>query len=146
MKNRFNLLSVEPKAYEAMFALEEYIQNSKLTKIHLQLIKIRASQINGCAYCIDLHTSEALEIGELSKRIFLLNAWKETTLFTEEENVILSMTEEITNITHNGLSDETYSKAIEVFDEKYVAQIIMAIVIINSWNRISISTKKMVTS
>jgi len=142
MENRINIQNIEPKAYKAMFALESYLQNSNLSKSHLELIKIRASQINGCAFCINLHTTDALKQGETSQRIFLLNAWKETALFSEEERVILAMTEEITRISVNGLSNETYSKAVKLFDQNYIAQIIMAIVTINAWNRIAISTEK----
>ena len=91
-----------------------------------------------------MHTSDALKRGETNQRIFLLNAWKEAELFTEEEKVILSMTEEITFIHEEGLSDETYKQAEKLFDQNYIAQIIMAIVTINAWNRIAISTKKQV--
>ena len=88
MKNRINIQELEPNAYKAMFALENYLQNTQLSITHLELIKIRASQINGCAFCINMHTSDALKQGETSQRIFLLNAWKESELFTEEEKVI----------------------------------------------------------
>jgi AhpD family alkylhydroperoxidase len=125
-----------------MFDMENYLFTSKLSKTHWELIKIRASQINGCAFCINLHTSDALKQGETAQRIFLLDAWEETELFTEEERTILAMTEEITLISQNGLTDETYRKAEKLFDSNYIAQIIMAIVTINAWNRISISTKK----
>jgi AhpD family alkylhydroperoxidase len=144
MEHRINIQNLEPKAYEAMFALENYLQNSQLNKTHLELIKIRASQINGCAFCINLHTTDALKQGETAQRIFLLNAWKETELFTEEERTILAITEEVTLISQNGLSDETYRQAEKLFDGNYIAQIIMAVVTINAWNRIAISTKKSV--
>ena len=142
MENRLNIQELEPDAYSAMLALESYLRNARLSGTHLELIKIRASQINGCAFCINMHTSDALKQGETNQRIFLLNAWKETTLFTEEVRAILAMTEEITLISNNGLTDETYKKAQSLFDENYIAQIIMAIVTINAWNRIAISTRK----
>ena len=142
MENRIEIQELEPNAYKHMLALENYLQNSQLTKTHLELIKIRASQINGCAFCINMHTSSALKQGETNQRIFLLNAWKETELFTQEEKVILSMTEEITLIHKNGLSDETYKQAETFFDKNYIAQIIMAVVTINAWNRIAISGRK----
>jgi AhpD family alkylhydroperoxidase len=144
METRVDIQKIEPKAYQSMFSLENYLQHSELTKTHKELIKIRASQINGCAFCIDMHTSDALKYGESERRIFLLNAWKETGLFSEEERTILAMTEEITFIHKNGLSDETYKKAEKLFSPNYIAQIIMAIVAINAWNRISISTAKRV--
>ena len=140
MENRIDIQKLEPNAYKQMFALENYIQNSQLSKTHLELIKIRASQINRCAFCINMHTADALKHGETNQRIFLLNAWKETELFTEEEKVVLAMTEEITLLHQHGLSDETYKKAEVLFDKNYIAQIIMAIVTINAWNRIAVST------
>ncbi len=140
MKNRIDIQKIEPNAYKAMFVLEDYLQNSQLTKTHLELIKIRASQINGCAFCINMHTTDALKQGETAQRIFLLNAWKETELFTEEEKTILAITEEVTLISQTGLSNQTYQQAEKLFDENYIAQIIMAVVTINSWNRIAIST------
>ncbi len=144
MENRINIQELEPNAYKAMFALENYLRDTQLSKTHLELIKIRASQINGCAFCINMHTSDALKQGETSQRIFLLNAWRETELFTEEEKVILAITEEITLISQNGLSDETYKQSKKFFDENQIAQIIMTVVTINAWNRIAISTKKTV--
>ena len=144
MKSRLNIQKIEPKAYEAMYGLENFLANSELDKLHLELIKIRASQINGCAFCINMHTKDAMKLGETNQRIFLLNAWRETTLFTEEERVILAMTEEITNISQHGLSEETYQKALSLFSENYIAIIIIAITTINAWNRIAISSHMMV--
>lgn len=133
-----------PKAYEIMLGLEGYLQSAELTKTHLELIKIRASQINGCAFCINMHTVDAIKYGETPQRLFLLNAWRETELFTPEERAILAMTEEVTRIDRNGLSDATYAQATGLFSEQYIAQIIMAIVTINAWNRIAISTNRIV--
>ena len=117
MEKRININEIEPQAYKAMYALEGYLATSQLSKTHKELIKIRASQINGCAFCIDMHTKDALKYGETNQRIFLLNAWRETNLFTEEEKVILAITEEITLIHNHGLSDETYKKAEQFFDK-----------------------------
>ncbi len=141
---RLDIEQLEPNAYKAMFSLENYLQNTKLSKTHLGLIKIRASQINGCAFCINMHTSDALKQGETPQRIFLLNAWKETELFTQEEKSILAITEEVTLISQHGLSDKTYQQAEMFFDKNYIMQTIMAIVTINAWNRIVMSTKKTV--
>lgn len=137
---RVNINETEPQAFKAMYALEGYLATTQLSKIQKELIKIRASQINGCAFCIDMHTKDALKYGETTQRIFLLNAWRETQLFTEEEKVILAITEEITLIANKGLSEETYAKAEQFFDQKQIAQIIMAVITINAWNRIAIST------
>lgn len=137
---RINIQQTEPNAYKAMLGLEQYLSTTGIPPVQLELIKIRASQINGCAFCLDMHTKDALKIGESSQRIFLLNAWEETELFTEEERCVLAMTEEITLIHQGGLSNETYRRALKLFGENRVAQLIMAIVTINSWNRIAIAT------
>lgn len=139
---RIRINKLEPKAYEAMYALEKYLSTTRVTPTHKELIKIRASQINGCAFCLDMHVKDAKKLGETDQRIYLLNAWKEVTgIYSEEEKVILAMTEEITLISKKGLSEETYNRAIDLFDENYVAEIIMTIVTINGWNRIAISTE-----
>ncbi len=141
MSTRLNIATTEPQAYKAMYALEGYLAGTQLSKTHKELLKIRASQINGCAFCIDMHTKDALKNGETNQRIFLLNAWRETDLFTEEEKTILAMTEEITLIHQHGLTDATYAKAQQFFDEHYISQLIMAIATINTWNRIAISSR-----
>lgn len=140
MTNRINIYQVKPAAYEGLFQLEQFLNNSPLDKRQISLIKMRASQINGCAYCINMHTHEALKSGETHLRLLLLNAWKESELFSDEEAVLLQMTEEITMISSAGLSDETYSRAQKLFDEEHLIAIIMAITTINAWNRIAIST------
>jgi AhpD family alkylhydroperoxidase len=141
MEKRIDINEIEPQAYKAMYALEGYLAASQLSKTHKELIKIRASQINGCAFCIDMHTKDALKYGETTQRVFLLNAWRETNLFTDEEKVILAITEEVTLIHNHGLSDETYKKSEQFFDKNTIAQIIMAVVTINAWNRIAVSTQ-----
>lgn len=141
MSNRIKIADTTPNAWKAMYGLSAYTENSGLSKTHKELLKIRASQINGCAFCIDMHTKDALKNGETPQRIFLLNAWKETDLFTEEEKVVLAIAEEITLILNHGLTDETYSKAKALFDDIYIANLIMAVVTINAWNRIAISTQ-----
>lgn len=140
MSTRVNILQTQPDAYKAMMGLEKYMASTSLTPTHKELIKIRASQINGCAFCINMHTTDARKLGETEQRIYLLNAWRETTLYTPEERAILAMTEEVTLIQHH-LSKETYDNARELFDEKYIAEIIMMITTINAWNRIAIATE-----
>ncbi|MBO9659287.1 MAG: carboxymuconolactone decarboxylase family protein [Chitinophagaceae bacterium] len=140
MEPRMNLQNVQPAAYKAMYGLETYLATTQLTKTQKELIKIRASQINGCAFCIDMHTKDAVKNGETAQRIFLLNAWRETDLFTEEEKVLLAVTEEITLISQQGLTERTYQKAKQYFTEEFIAQVIVAVVTINAWNRIAIST------
>jgi AhpD family alkylhydroperoxidase len=140
MENRINIQKLEPKAYQAMFGLEKYLSTSKLSKTILELIKIRASQINGCAYCIDMHTQEAVKNGETPRRIYAISAWWESPLFDDNEKVVLKMTEEVTLISEKGLTSETYNLAKEKFDDNEIAQIIMQIGVINAWNRIAVST------
>src|SRR5690606_38593140 len=113
MKTRMNLGIVAPDAYKAMFGLEKYINGSELTQAHKHLIKIRASQINGCAFCINMHTEEARKDGETEKRIYALNAWWDTNYFTPEERALLALTEEVTNITGR-VSDTTYEDAVNL--------------------------------
>lgn len=141
MSTRFNMAEINAAAYQAGIGMEKALQNSFLTPVQKELIKIRASQINGCAFCLDMHTKDALKYGETPQRIFLLNAWREAReLYSEEEQLILAIAEEVTLISEKGLSEETYRKAKQVFGETQIADIIMATVTINMWNRIAIST------
>ncbi|MGY6649746.1 carboxymuconolactone decarboxylase family protein [Wenyingzhuangia sp. IMCC45574] len=141
MEQRIDMYQSEPKAYQGMFALEDYLNNSPLSKKQISLIKMRASQLNGCGYCINMHMNEALKANETQQRLHLLNAWSESGLFSKEEKAILAMTEEITMIAEKGLSEATYQEALTFFDEKTIIAIIMAITTINAWNRIAISTR-----
>ncbi|EJL74202.1 carboxymuconolactone decarboxylase family protein [Chryseobacterium populi] len=141
MSARINMAATDAAAYKAMMGLEGYLQTISLNPIQKELIKIRASQINGCAFCLDMHAKDAVKYGETPQRIYILNGWKEATeFFTEEEQVLLLMTEEITLISHKGLTEETYQRAKVVFSDNQISQIIMAIITINAWNRIAIST------
>ncbi|WP_343304078.1 carboxymuconolactone decarboxylase family protein [Chitinophaga niabensis] len=139
MSKRIRIKEVEPAIYKAMMALENYMATTKIEKLHKDLIKVRASQINGCTYCMDIHSREARQHGETEQRLYVLTNWRETDLFSEEEQAILAMTEEVT-LLPQGVSDETYERAAKLFDEQYLAQLIMAIITINAWNRIGVST------
>ncbi len=142
MQTRMKMAELVPEAYKAMFGLENYINSTQLSKTHKYLIKIRASQINGCAFCINMHTEDARKEGETEKRIYALNAWWDTNYYTPDEKALLALTEEVTNITGR-VSDETYNEAVNLLGEKYTAEAIMAIVAINGWNRMSITTHLM---
>lgn len=131
-----------PGAYKALLGLERYMNTTSLSPIEKELIKIRASQINRCAYCLNMHTRDARKLRETEQRIYLLSAWQETELFTETERIILQLTEEITLIAKGGVSDETYQKAELLLGKEKLAEVIMAIITINAWNRIAISTLK----
>ncbi|KAF2342554.1 carboxymuconolactone decarboxylase family protein [Flavobacterium tistrianum] len=139
MKPRIVIPQVAPEAYQAILGLEKYIASTSLNPVHKELIKIRASQINGCAYCIKMHTADARKLGVTEERIYLLSAWREADFYSEEERAILALTEEITLIS-NHVSEEVYQNAAKLFDEKYLAELILAIITINAWNRIGITT------
>jgi len=142
MSKRINFNDVQPGAYDAMEALDKFVEETSIDKLHKEFIKIRASQINGCAYCVDAHSHDALNLGESLQKVLLVSAWREAkNIFSEEEQLLFQVTEEITLIHQHGLSDETYRKAIQVFGEEKTAQIIMAIVTINAWNRIGVATE-----
>lgn len=139
MKTRINIEKTAPAGYKAILGLEGFIESTPLTRTHKDLIKIRASQINGCAFCINMHTKDARKAGETEQRIYALNAWRDTPFFSEEERAILALTEEVTLIS-NHVSDATYEQAAKVLEETYLAQVILAIITINAWNRIGITT------
>jgi AhpD family alkylhydroperoxidase len=140
MEQRVNIATIYPEAYKGMYALVTALNKTALTPIQKELIKIRASQINHCAFCLNMHTKDALKYGETQQRIFLLDAWRETDLFTPEEKAMLALTEEVTLISQHGVSDAVYKEAQQYFSDEQIAHIIMAVVMINAWNRISVST------
>jgi AhpD family alkylhydroperoxidase len=122
--------------------LGQYLGTTSIDPIHKELIKIRASQINGCAYCINMHTKDARKLGETEQRIYLLSAWREAeNIFTEEERIIFSLTEEVTLISEHGISDAVYDKAIEILGEVKTAEVIMSAITINAWNRIGVGLR-----
>lgn len=140
MSARFKMGEVQPEAYKLLFEMNKYIIKSGIGKLQSEMIKIRASQINGCAYCVNMHTKDARKLGETEQRIYLMSVWREApNVFNEEDQLLLAMTEEITLIHQHGLSEDLYEKAIQLFGEEKTAQIIMAVITINCWNRISVS-------
>jgi len=141
MKPRINLLKESPDAYLAMRGLEEYITKSGLDRKLYELIKLRASQINGCAYCINMHTRDAMKLGETAQRLFLLDAWQETELYSEKERAVLALTESMTLISETHVPDEVYEEAAKHLDKSELAAVIMAVVTINAWNRIAITSR-----
>jgi AhpD family alkylhydroperoxidase len=142
MNTRFKMVKVQPNAYKAMYALDQFIKASFITPLQREMINIRASQINGCAYCVNIHTRDARKLNETEQRIYLMSVWREASnVFSEEEQLLLQMTEEITLIHQQGLSDSLYEKAIALWGEERTAQVIMAIITINAWNRIGVGLK-----
>ena len=141
MTERIQIKEIEPESWKAMMALENYIQHTTVDPKLKELLKIRASHVNSCTYCIDMHTEYALKLGETEKRIAALAVWKESHLFSEAERIALQLTDEITLISVQGVTNETYNNAVSCFGEKGTAQLIMLAVLINSWNRIATTTK-----
>ena len=141
MKQRMTLSKLAPEAYKAVAELDKQVSGSGIDRTLYELIKIRASQINGCAFCIDMHTRDARKQGETERRIYALNAWQESPLFSEEERAALRLTEAVTLLSETHVPDDVWEKAEESFGEKDLANILMAIVTINAWNRIAVSTR-----
>src|SRR5712675_3270420 len=139
MKERMSIDKAEPGIYRAMAASDKQVDSFVLDAKLKELIRIRVSQINGCGYCVNTHTKDALKSGETTQRLFALSAWWETPFFTEEERVVLKLAEQVTNISKGGVTDETYNAALNLLGEKKMAEAIFTIVTINSWNRIAIS-------
>lgn len=142
MTERFLMKETDPAAFKVMLALEDYLETTSISPLHHEMIRIRASQINGCGYCINVHTQDARKLGETEQRIYLLSVWREAPQFTEEERVILALTEEVTLIHQQGLTAATYEKAVQHFGVKGTAELIMAVNTINAWNRIGISSHR----
>lgn len=140
MTKRIDINALEPNAYKAMFGLEKYLSTTTLDALTKELIKIRASQINGCAYCIQMHTEAARKIGEAEQRIYALSAWKESPLFSDRERAVLLLTDEMTLISQSGLSKNSYEAALQALGENALAEAMMQIVTINAWNRIAVAT------
>jgi AhpD family alkylhydroperoxidase len=138
MEPRIEYAKVAPGSVQAMQALENYVDQSDLEPGLLELVRVRASQINGCAYCIDMHTKEARAAGESEQRLYALDAWRETPFFSERERAALEWTEAMTKVSEGHVPDEVYEQAQEHFDEKELVDLTMAVVAINGWNRIAI--------
>lgn len=142
MSKRLIIETVEPAAINALMQLEAYLSTVSVSKRNMELMKIRASQINGCSYCINMHTHNALKNGETKQRIDLISDWREqATVFNDEERLLFAITEEITLISAHGLSDQLYTDAESRFGQTETAQIIMVVIIINAWNRLAVSLK-----
>jgi AhpD family alkylhydroperoxidase len=140
MEPRIDYLKVAPPgAVHAMYGLEKYVQNCGLEHSLLELIKMRSSQLNGCAYCLDMHSKDARAAGETEQRLYALNAWRETPFFTDRERAALEWTEALTLISANHVPDELYARVSKHFSEAELVNLSMAVIAINGWNRLSIS-------
>ena len=132
---------VDPAAYTAMSALQAYVNNSSLEKKLVQLVEVRASQINGCAFCLDMHAFEARKNGETEQRLYTLAGWREAPFFTEKERAALALTEAVTLVASTQVPDDVYQEAARHFTEKELVELILLIVTINGWNRIVVTTR-----
>ena len=138
---RYSMKRVAPDAYRAMSGLQDVLAATSLPHSLLELVKMRASQLNRCAFCLDMHSKDALALGVPLEKLFLLDAWHEATCYSEQERAALAWTEELTLIATTSASDDGYAAARAQFSERELAELTMAIVAINGWNRIAISTR-----
>lgn len=139
LKLRMDIGKAEPKLYKAMGTADRYLSTLELEPKLQELIRTRVSQLNGCGYCINAHTQAALELGETAQRLFALAAWWETPFFTEMEQAVLKLAEEVAQIDQGGVSDATYEHALSLLGEQKLAQVILVTVTIGSWNRIAVA-------
>lgn len=133
------LSQVNPAAYQVFKAVEDYVDQSGLDRALLELVRLRASYINGCAFCVDKHTQDAACAGETAQRLHAVPVWRETPFFSPRERAALAWTETITEISHAGVSDAAYADARATFEEADLVNLTLAIVAINGWNRLAIA-------
>ncbi len=141
MTHRLNAYKVAPEGVAALIAVEKYVHGSGLDPRLNALVKVRVSQINGCAYCLHLHTEEARKLGEADRRLFLLDAWRESHLYSPRERAALNWAESLTDIATTHAPDDAYKEARSQFSEKELADLSIAIAMINAWNRLSIGSR-----
>ncbi len=139
MSQRVSYYEMAPDGMKIMMDMEKYTKTTSVDRTLRELIKIRASQINGCAYCLNMHTADARKMGETEQRIYCVSAWKECEFYTEAEKVALELTENVTLIPTKRVPDELYQRVREHYDEKQYIDLVLIINQINSWNRISIA-------
>ena len=138
MKPRLQFFNVAPELMKDVRALNKAVDECGLEKSLLHLIKLRASQINGCSYCVDMHSREAMQDGETQQRVFLVSAWKESPLFSERERAAFAYTEAVTLISNGGVSDALYGETLKHFSEEELVKLSVAIGMINVWNRLCV--------
>ncbi len=143
MSQRIDYAATAPDGYRAMAGLERYVRSSGLEPRLLELVKIRASQINGCAFCIDMHTKDAVAEGESLQRIVALDAWRETPFYSERERAALTWTETVTRVGETHVPDDVYDEVRRHFSEKELVDLTLAVVVINGWNRLAVSFRQL---
>lgn len=143
MGKRIDYDAIAPQALKGLIEIEKYNRSADIEFRLYELVKIRASQINGCGYCLNMHHKDAVKGGESAHRLATLSAWRETDFFSEREQAALALTEEMTLISNHGVSDEVYENAKKHFTDKELVDLSMIIVAINGWNRMAIAFKKL---
>lgn len=138
MTERIDYKKASPGAFQAMLGVEKYVRGCGLEQPLIELVKMRVSQINGCAYCLDMHSKDARAAGETEQRLYVLPAWRETTFYTERERAALAWAEALTQLAGHEVSDELYEQVRRQFDEKAIVDLTLAIIAINSWNRLAV--------
>lgn len=146
MEQRIDYKQVAPEGFRAMLGLEHYVHHSGLEENLLELIKIRVSQINHCAWCLDMHTKDARARGETEQRLYLLSAWREAPCYSERERAALAWAEAVTMISQEEFSDELYAEVRRHFNEKELVDLTFAIIAINGWNRLNVPFRTAVGS
>lgn len=141
MKQRINPYTVSPEGVAALTAVETYIEKCGLDHKLIALVKTRVSQINGCEYCLHMHTGEARKLGESEARLYLLNAWRESGLYSDRERAALDWAESLTNVAQTRAPDDVYNEARRQFSEKELCDLSIAIAMINAWNRLAIGVR-----
>jgi len=141
MQQRLNYNQAAPGAYKAMLGLEEYLHKSGLEESLLHLVKLRTSQINGCAYCLDMHWKDLRAMGENEQRLYSLDAWRECPYYTERERAALAWAEAVTLVAKDQVPDEVYEEVRPHFSEKELCDLTLAVATINAWNRLSIAAR-----
>src|SRR3954471_7969834 len=141
MNQRIDYRRAGHGAYEAMLGLEKYLSNSGLEPLLLHLIKLRVSQINGCAFCLDMHWKDLRAIGESEQRLYGLDAWEESPYYTDRERAAFAGAESVTNIQDGHVPDAVFEHVKKFFDDKELADLTLAVTAINSWNRLSIAAR-----
>jgi len=141
MEPRIDYLKVGRGVYEAMLGLEKYLQQCGLEESLIDLIKLRASQINGCAYCIDMHWKDLRSLGEQEQRLYGLDAWEESPYYSDRERTALAWTEAVTDIRNGHVPDSVYEEAAKQFSQKELADLTLAVAAINAWNRLAIAAR-----
>lgn len=141
MNARINLAELEPAAYQAMLGLEQYLASSPLPAPVRELVKLRASQLNGCAFCVDLHSHHAKDNGEPDERLFSLVTWRESPFFSKAERAALALTDAATRLDAEGVPDDVWNEAAAHYDDRQLAALVMTVATVNAWNRIGVSTR-----